>query len=192
MSFSITPSHIIEYLFCPRFTYFEYVLRIPQFEEKFYKVKRGRQLHEQKARQNVEYLRKRIGVVNKWMYQYLTNDFLRGEVDEVLELKDGSLAPLDYKFAEYKDKIFDTYKTQLYCYALLIEYNFNKPVYKGYIVYTRSKNKLVEVPITEEAKAKVKKDAEAIKMILENGSYPKATRYKNRCSGCTYRNICTR
>ncbi|MFK7978695.1 MAG: CRISPR-associated protein Cas4, partial [Saprospiraceae bacterium] len=45
--FSITPSQIIEYLFCPRFTYFEYVLRIPQYEDRHYKVGRGREVHEQ-------------------------------------------------------------------------------------------------------------------------------------------------
>ena len=192
MSFSITPSHIIEYLFCPRFTYFEHVLKIPQFEDKFYKVERGRVVHEQKAKQNVEYLRRQIGVVNKWLNQYLTNDFLRGEVDEILELKDGSFAPLDYKFAEYKDRIFDTYKTQLYCYALLIEANFGGPVHKGYLVYTRSKNKLVEVEIQQAQKDKVLKDVEQIRKMLANGVYPRATKYKKRCLSCTYRNICTR
>ena len=119
MSFSITPSQIIEYLYCPRFTYFEYVLRIPQYEEKYYKVGRGREVHELKAKQNMEYLRKRIGVTQKLLNQYLTNELLRGEVDEILTLNDGTMAPLDYKFAEYKDKIFDTYKTQLYCLSLI-------------------------------------------------------------------------
>ena len=27
--YSLTASHLLEYLFCPRFTYFEYVLDIP-------------------------------------------------------------------------------------------------------------------------------------------------------------------
>ena len=49
---SLTPSHIIEYLFCPRFTYFEYVLAIPQYEEKDYKVMRGRHLHDERLRFN--------------------------------------------------------------------------------------------------------------------------------------------
>ncbi len=188
--FSITPSHIIEYLFCPRFTYFEYVLRIPQYEEKSYKVTRGRTMHEQKARQNVDYLRRRIGVKEKYLYQYLTNDLLRGEVDEVLLLEDDTMAPLDYKFAQYKDKIFDTYKTQLYCYAWLIESNFGKPVQKGYIVYTRSRNKLVEIPVTQKALEKVQRAAESIKDIMWQNRFPKATKYKKRCLTCTYRNIC--
>jgi CRISPR-associated exonuclease Cas4 len=190
--FSITPSHLLEYLYCPRFTYFEYVLRIPQNEDKYFKVNKGRDVHQQKAKQNVGYLRKRIGVVEMWDNQYLTNELLRGEVDEVLRLKDGTFAPLDYKFAEYKDRVFDTYKTQLYCYAWLIESNFQASVQKGYLIYTRSKNYLVELPITPKDIDKVKRDAEQIRTILATSKYPKSTKYKKRCLSCTYRNICTK
>lgn len=189
---SITVSHLIEYLFCPRYTFFEYVLRIPQNEDKYFKVRKGREIHEQKEHRNVDYLRKRIGVKEKFLYQYLTNELLRGEVDEVLLLEDGTMAPLDYKFAEFKDRIFDTYKTQLYCYAWMIESNYGKKVNKGFLVYTRSKHKLVEVPIEEKHIDKVKKDANALLAIIEKGTYPKATKYKKRCLNCTYKNICTK
>ncbi len=188
---TLTPSHIIEYLYCPRFTYFEYVLGIPQYEEKFYKVQKGREIHELKAIQNIDYLRKRIGVVKKYQYQYITNSNLRGEVDEILELSDGTMAPLDFKFAEYKDIVYDTYKTQLYCYAVLIEENFGKMVNKGYLVYTRSKNKLVEIEILEEDKKNIKNCIIDIYEIIEKNFYPKATKYKKRCLSCTYKNICT-
>jgi CRISPR-associated exonuclease Cas4 len=189
-NFSVTPSQIIEYLFCPRFTYFEYVLRIPQHEDKFFKVQKGRDVHEKKARENMEYLRKRIGVVEKHIGEYLTNDLLRGEVDEVLLLEDGTMAPLDYKFAVYEDKIYETYRTQLYCYAWLIEENFGKPVNKGYLVYTRSQNKLVEVPISRADIASVRVCAEEIRDIITRNWFPGATKFKRRCVDCTYRNIC--
>lgn len=186
----ITPSHIIEYLFCPRFTYFEYVLAIPQYEEKNYKVMRGRELHDQKLEENKDYLRKRIGVTEKYLDQYLTNELLRGKMDEILVLADGSMSPLDYKFAEYEDRIYDTYKTQLYCYAWLIEDNFHTPVNKGFLVYTRSQNKLIEVPIQDSDKLYVKECAEAIMKIIEKNYFPKATKYKTKCLTCTYKNIC--
>lgn len=189
-NFSITPSQIIEYLFCPRFTYFEYVLRIPQTEDKFFKVIKGREIHEKKARENMEYLRKRIGVVEKHIGEYLTNDLLRGEVDEVLLLDDGTMAPLDYKFAVYNDKIYETYRTQLYCYAWLIEENFGKPVKRGFLVYTRSQNKLVEVPVSREDIASVRTCAEEIRDIVTRNWFPKATKHKRQCVDCTYRNIC--
>jgi CRISPR-associated exonuclease Cas4 len=190
MNTTITPSDIIQYLYCPRFTYFEHVLNIPQYEEKSYKAMRGRHLHEHKQNINKDYLRKKIGAAEKYQEQYLGNKFLRGKVDEVLILNDGTMASLDYKFAKYKGKIFNTYKTQLFCYAWLIEDNFPKPVEKGYLVYTRSRNKLIEIPVTEKAKEKVKKAAAEIIDIIDSNKFPKATRYKRRCTGCTYRNIC--
>jgi CRISPR-associated exonuclease Cas4 len=186
---SLTPSHIIEYLYCPRFTFFEYVLAIPQHEEKNYKVLRGREIHDQKLEQNKNYLR--IGATDKFLDQYLTNDLIRGTVDEVLVLGDGTMAPLDYKFAIYEDKVYDTYRTQLYCYAWLIEEIFGKKVEKGFLVYTRSQHKLVEVPIGESNKADVRNAAEEIREIIEENIYPKATKFKARCVNCTYRNICT-
>ncbi|MDQ3019786.1 MAG: CRISPR-associated protein Cas4 [Bacteroidota bacterium] len=187
---TITPSHIIEYLFCPRFTYFEYVLGIPQYEEKYYKVIKGRELHDEKLERNKEYLRQKIGVKNKYLDQYLTTVNLRGQIDEVLELTDGTMAPLDYKFAEFKEKIFETYKTQLYCYATLIESNFGKKVNKGFLVYTRSKNKIIEITITEKDKELIIEITKEIIEIIDRNYFPKATKYKLRCLDCTYRNIC--
>jgi CRISPR-associated exonuclease Cas4 len=166
------------------------VLAIPQHEEKYYKVMKGREIHDEKLEQNKNYLRKKVGVVNKHLDQYLTHAWLRGKIDEALELNDGTMAPLDYKFAEFKDKIFETYKIQQYCYATLIEANFGKQVNKGFIVYTRSKHHLVEVSITRENKEEVKQCAEEIWRIIERNFYPKATKYKKRCVDCTYRNIC--
>lgn len=189
---SLTPSHIIEYLYCPRFTYFEYVLGIPQYEEKNFKVMKGRELHDIKLERNKDYLRKKIGAKDKWIDQYLTNDNIRGKVDEVLLLEDDTMAPLDYKYAEYKDKIYETYKQQLVCYAILIEQNFGKKVNKGFLVYVRSKNKLVEVEITESQKQEVRESIDAIQDILEKNHFPRATKYKKRCLNCTYRNICIR
>lgn len=187
---SLTPSHIIQFLYCPRFTFFEYVLGIAQHEEKNYKVMRGREVHDQKLEQNKNYLRKRIGATDKFLDQYLTNDLIRGQVDEVLLLADGTMAPLDYKFAIYEDKVYETYRTQLYCYAWLIEENFGKKVEKGFLVYTRSQHKLIEVPIMDSDKLEVKNAATEIQRIIEQNFYPKATKYKNRCLNCTYRNIC--
>ncbi|MCA0236280.1 MAG: CRISPR-associated protein Cas4 [Bacteroidetes bacterium] len=189
--FSITPSHIIEYLYCPRFTYFEYVLRIPQYEEKNFKVMQGRSMHELKSLQNKEYLRRRIGVVEKRLNVYLANGILRGEVDEVLLLADGTAAALDYKFAKWEGRLYETYRTQLACYAWLIESNFNIVVNRGYLVYVRSKNHVEEVPLSPADMAAVRTAAREIQLILEKNNYPQGTKVRKRCDHCTYRNICT-
>lgn len=130
--------------------------------------------------------------MEKYQAQYLTNELLRGEVDEVLLLEDGTMSPLDYKFAKYDGIVYDTYKTQLFCYAWLIEENFQHEVHRGFLVYTRSNHKLVEVLITPENKEHVKKAAEAIRRITEDNIFPPATKAKKRCVECTYRNICVK
>lgn len=188
---SITPSHIIQYLYCARFTYFEYVLRVPQFEEKNFKVMQGRTIHELKSQQNREYLRQRIGVQEKELNVYLTNGLLRGEVDEVLFLNDGTAAPLDYKFAKWEERLYDTYRTQLICYAWLIEENFGVRVTRGYLVYVRSKNHLEEVPIAVGDIDSIRAAAQGIQQIVEKNYYPSGTKVRKRCEHCTYRNICT-
>lgn len=187
---SFYPSQIIEYLYCPRYTYFEYVLRIPQYEEKFYKVQRGREIHNEKLERNKDYLRKKIGVRQKWTDQYLGIDGLRGKVDEVLLLNDGTYAPLDYKFAVWNDKVYDTYKQQLYCYAVLIEAAFGGKVERGFLVYIRSKHKLAEIEVGENVKAEIKESMRQMLEIIEGNKFPKATKFKKRCVNCTYRNIC--
>ena len=192
-AFSVTASHLLEYLFCPRFTYFEYVLDIPQHEEKRFKVEVGRKIHERARKINPDYLRKKIGVTDKQSDVYLSGSMgIRGIVDEILFLDDGTAAPLDYKYAEYREKIFKTYKLQLVFYAQLIKDNFHVPVTRGFIVYTRSKNKLIEVPIVEKDFNELEKIVEDLLDIIQGCRYPKPTRYKRRCPDCCYRNICER
>ncbi len=192
MSVQLTPSEIIEYLYCPRFIYFMICLHIGQHEEKRFKVMKGRSAHEDKARINKAYVRKKIGAVDKEVEVYLSSGklHLRGVVDEVLTLKDGTMAPLDYKFAEYRERSFKTYKTQALAYALLISENYGKPVNKGFIVYTRSRNKLVEIPFTQKDYKGLNKIIKEMLLIIQKGFYPQKTSSRARCGDCTYRNIC--
>lgn len=188
----LTPTDLLQYLYCPRFTYFFYCLSIPEHQEKRFKVQKGRLVHEAKSSINKEYLRKKIGVEKKESEVYLSSEkyHLKGIVDEVLYLSNGKMAPLDFKFAEYKEKRFKTYKNQSLCYALLIEDNYGKPAPKGYIVYTRSRNKLIEIEFTEKDKKELVNSINEILLILHKGYFPKKTSSKAKCADCTYRNIC--
>lgn len=188
----ITPSDIIEYLFCPRFIYFIYSAGIPQFEERRYKVQRGRQIHEIRQQRNTKYLWKKIGCTGREMSIYLSSPeyHLRGIVDEVLILEDGTRAPMDYKFAEFCGKIFNTHKFQAVCYGILIRENYGCRVNRGYLLYTRS-NTFKEIPITQKDENKLMEMIDKILDIINNGYYPERTGSKTRCSDCTYRNICS-
>ncbi|MGH7829356.1 MAG: CRISPR-associated protein Cas4, partial [Candidatus Binatia bacterium] len=89
----ITPSEVIEYLYCPRFVYFMHCLNIPQHEDRRFKVLKGREVHQRRETENKDYLRKKIGVTKKEIGVYLASPSLkvRGIVDEVLTLEDGTM-----------------------------------------------------------------------------------------------------
>jgi CRISPR-associated exonuclease Cas4 len=188
----ITPSEVIEYLYCPRFIYFMNCLNIPQHEDQRYKVQKGREVHDEKSRINKEYLRKKLGCVDKEISVYLASSslHLRGEVDEVLHFSDGTLAPLDYKFAEYKDWVFHTHKYQSTLYALLITENYGKEVKKGFLCYVRSNNLIKEVPFCSPDFEKARKLIREIIEIITRGYYPKKAGSMAHCIDCCYRNIC--
>jgi len=190
-SYYITPSDIIEFNYCKRFIYYMKVLGIPQNEETRYKVQVGRNIHETKEKRNKEYLRKTINAVKKLIEVPLISEKykIKGKVDEVNFLVDGSAAPLDYKFAEYKEKIFKTYKTQMVMYSIMVEEMFKVPVKSAFIVYCRGGNRLIKIDITESMKNDIFNILDEYSKIL-SGYYPKATKDKLKCIDCCYRNIC--
>lgn len=168
-------------------------LCIDQNEDKRFNVLKGREVHEGKERVNIDYLRKRIGCIGKEISVYMSSDryHIHGEVDEVLTLSDGTMAPLDYKYAEYKDTIFRTHKYQSVFYALLISENYLTEVKKGYICYVRSRNLLKAIQITNSDFDELKGMISEIIDITQKCYYPKGTKYKVQCIDCCYRNICT-
>ncbi|MDP8204433.1 MAG: CRISPR-associated protein Cas4 [Candidatus Tenebribacter mawsonii] len=188
----VTPSEVIEYLFCPRFIYFMNVLKIEQHEHKRKLVNKGRDIHALKMVHNKDYLRKKIGAIDKKIDVYLTSKKLKlvGRIDEVLFLENNEAAPLDYKFAFWEDKIYKTLRMQQTLYALLIEENFDKKVEKAFLVYVRSKNHLEEIRISENMKKEAIVIVNEIFDILNQNYFPKATKNKNKCLDCTYRNLC--
>ncbi len=188
----ITPSEVVEYLFCPRFIFFMKCLNIPQHEEKRYKVLMGREIHEERRQINPDYLRKKISCIRKEILVYLSSAqyHLKGEVDEVLYLADGTLAPLDYKFSEYKDTLYRTHKIQSVLYGLLIKDNYKSEVNKGYVCYVRSKYLLKEINFSHKDFQDVVQLIRDIFKVIQYGYYPKKTGYLTRCIDCCYRNIC--
>ena len=188
----ITPSEVMEYLYCPRFTYFLNVLKIRQYEEKRYKVQKGREVHQQRLEQNRDYVRKKVPMLKKEQNIYLSSDTLhvRGIVDEIIYLKDGSLAPADYKFSVYQPYLYSTHKIQTALYAMLILENYRKPVHTGYIFYLRGGSKMHEVAITTKLEREATTAIEAMLNIIREEQIPKRTSCRVRCADCCYKNIC--
>lgn len=190
----LTPTEVLEHIWCPRFTWFMNVQHIPQHEENRYKVLKGRAIHTRKATENKAYLRRKMGVVDKQIDVYLASPQLRlrGIVDEILWLKDGSLAPLDYKYtiASEHDKVFKTHQTQIRIYALLAEAVYKQEVTKGFVAYIRGQNKFYEVPVSPDDRAEINLILDDIFDILQTGRLPRRSRQTSHCLDCCYRNIC--
>lgn len=190
----ITPSEVIEHVYCPRFTYYMNCLNIPQHEKLRYKVLKGRALHEKRETTNRDYLRKKLGCTDKDITVYLASRTIgvRGIIDEVLYLSDNTLAPLDYKYAEYTDYTFETHRVQSTLYALLIMENYQKPVNKGFICYTKGENKIKELIYNEKDFCYAKGVVKEVFDVILRGCYPEGTQWQNRCIDCCYRNICVK
>ncbi len=189
---TLTASHLLAHLFCPRFTYYGQALHIPERQENRHKVLRGRQVHQTKDARNRRYMRKRLGVVAVKRNLYLAREGLpfRGVVDEALVFADGSMAPLDWKYAEYKERVFRTYKMQSALYAYLIREIYQVPVNRGFLVFVRSDNRLVEIPFEPADFAALERVAQEAARVLTEDWFPPATRHKRKCLDCTYRRLC--
>ncbi|WP_295401742.1 CRISPR-associated protein Cas4 [uncultured Thiocystis sp.] len=188
----ITPSEVLEHVYCPRFTWFMNVQNIPQHEETRFKVQKGREVHRRRATENRDYLRRKIGAVKREIEVYLASPALRlrGIVDEILWLKDGSLAPLDYKYTESRETVFKTHETQIILYAMLIQEVYRQPVTRGYLAYIRDGSQLLEVAVTEAAMARTRSLIGQIFDIIQTGRLPARTSSRLRCEDCCYKNIC--
>ena len=188
----LTPSEVVEHIWCPRFTYFMNVLMIPQFEDRRYKVLKGREVHKRRENENRDYLRKKLGVVNKEQAVYLASPKVRvrGIVDEVLSLDDGTMAPLDFKYTEYQERAFRTHAIQVTLYGLLIEEVYQAEVTRGYVAYIRGGSKVLEVPLSDEIREATDQILDEMFSIIQTGKLPRKTANKNHCIDCCYKNIC--
>lgn len=192
MSISITITHVLEHLYCPRFTYFEHVLMVPEGQERRWKVRRGREVHLERVKINKSYLRKKLFVVDRQFDVPLASETLRvrGIADEVLTFEDGTMGPFDYKYAKAPKTPFRNQKMQCVLYGMLIEEVFGEKVNFGYLCYTRTNHQIVEVSIDERSRSEALKTVSEIIEVIQRGHLPKATSCKARCVDCCYRNIC--
>ncbi|KAF5423002.1 MAG: CRISPR-associated exonuclease Cas4 [Candidatus Methanomarinus sp.] len=188
----ITISDVLEYLFCPRFIYFIYCLDIPQHEEQRFKVLKGREVHETRRMTNTEYVRKKLNCIKKERNVFIASkdNHIKGIVDEILFLEDGTAAPFEYKYAEYKDKIYKTYKYQLVLHSMMIRENCGIEVNRGYICYIRSNNLVKQIDFKPSDIKKSIEIIETIINIIDKGIYPGTSRNQRKCVDCCYRNIC--
>ncbi len=181
-------SDIRQYMYCPRIIYFDYVVVVPRHIT--FKMEKGKT-----AQEDFSHKEKRRTLA-KWGLEDGQREFhvpvkseklgLFGILD-MLITSDSGLYPVEYKNTFGSVAIHHKY--QLIAYAMMVEEERRKPVREGFI-YLIPQNKMEKFFVDEGARFYTKKICTQIRQIIENQTFPEATRKKGRCRDCEFRNYC--
>ena len=75
-------------------------------------------------------------------------------------------------------------------YGLLIRQTFGVPVRRGFLCYTRSNHRVIELAHSEADFSQVRHLLREVLQVIQTGLFPPGTAWKARCRDCCYRNIC--
>lgn len=184
----ITVTDIVEYTYCPKFSYFQKVMEIPQFEKKRGTVLKGRQVHTEREKRNRGYLPAQFRGGKKFIERTFFSKKLNlvGKADQVI-LQDGHAVLYERKYS--KEFISDTLLVQLGLLAMLITEGTGEVCDKAIVEFIRSNNKQVEIPITPKILQFAKSQFDNFIDTVKNGEMP-FSRYSNKCVDCCYKRIC--
>ncbi|MBI1663976.1 MAG: CRISPR-associated protein Cas4 [Nitrosopumilus sp.] len=188
MRFPLTVTDVVEYAFCPKFTYFINILGLEQFEQKRGTVSAGLILHRKHERDNLKYIPKEFTGKKIIAHKFFsTKHGLSGKIDEAIETSN-EIVLIERKYSD-NHKIYPSLKIQLGLLSVLIEDNLHKPVHKAIVIFSKTKRKEVYVKIDDV----IKKDAILMlnntKQVISNGIMPESN-FDNRCLNCCFRKIC--
>ena len=184
----LTVTDVVEYSFCPKFTYFINVLGLDQYEQKRGTVSAGRKLHQMHERNNPNYsLQSNKGkkLVARQFYSEKLD--LSGKIDEAIEM-DKEIILIERKYSDIYD-ISNTIQIQLGLLSILIEENLGKPVKNAIVIFNKTKRKQISVTIDDTLKNQSLEMLEKTKKIIQTGIMPDAD-FDNRCLNCCFRKIC--
>ncbi len=180
---------VVEYVFCHRFTYFETVAGLAQYEQKRGAVSAGKKYHKTSEAINRDYIPKNLDgkkVTSLKMYSS-KHDFV-GIVDHAI-ITDSQIIIVERKYSKYV-KIYDTVRVQLGLLAVALEETFGKPVKVGILIYaSNNTRKQVTVNIDEKMRKFALEMLEQTRQVIGDGLIPDAS-YGSKCHDCCYRKVC--
>lgn len=185
---SLTVTDVVEYAFCPKFTYFINVLGLDQYEQKRGTVTAGRKLHQLHERNNQNYIpysNKGRKLIASQFYSKKLD--LSGKVDEAIETND-EIILIERKYSD-DYSISNTLLVQLGLLSVLIEENLGKPVKKAVVIFNKTERKQISVIIDDAVKNHSLETLEKTKKVVQSGIMPDAD-FDNRCLNCCFRKIC--
>lgn len=184
----ISVTDVVEYCFCPYFTYFQHVNGLKQFESRRGTVMAGRNMHKNHESHNVKYVPKNLsGKKLIGLVLYSRNLGLVGKIDEAVELEN-EIILIERKYSD-SQKITDSLKSQLGLLAILLEENLKKVVNKSFVIFDKFERKELEIIIDASMKKFALTCLKEVKNIVSNGVLPTSS-FDNRCVDCCFRKIC--
>ena len=184
----ISVTNVVENVFCQKFTYYENVLGLLQYEEKRGAVISGKSFHKKHEKTNQKFIPKNIPgkkIITTKFYSK-KYDFL-GVIDEAI-IQEDQIILIERKFSDYF-KIYNTVMVQLGLLSILLEENLKKPVSEAHVIFHKAKRDEVIIPISEETKTFAIKMLNRTKKTIKTGVMPES-QYDNRCLNCCYRRVC--
>ena len=182
----ITVVDVRDYAYCPKVIYFTRVLHLR--ERVTEAMEYGKEGHEEPP---LAPLMPKLRPVKIMRDVELTSKLgLTGKVDMVVVTKHGEYVPVEVKWSEPRaGKPKRQHKAQLTAYALLIEERFKTTVKRAIIYYSRAQ-RLMEVPLTDHDKRRVKQFINHIYEIIRREELPEVRQSEEQCRDCGYRVYC--
>ena len=188
MIFPLTVTDIVEYVFCPKFTYFINVLGLEQFEQKRGTVTGGRKLHNRHEKDNLRYIQQGFSGTKIIARKFFSAKYgLSGKIDEAIEMEN-EIVLIERKYSD-NHKIYPALRVQLGLLSVLIEENLHKPVRKAIVVFNKNKRKKIYVKIDDVIKKESLAMLEDVKKIIRSEIMPESD-FDNRCLNCCFRRVC--
>ncbi len=186
----ISASDIINYTYCPRIIYFDYVLKSRQRQTS--KTKEARAGHISYSKQSIrnKIVKKQPKLPRKYNVHLFSEKYNLQAVIDCLFLNGTEAYPMDFKQSFAPRAVYLTQKYQLAAHALLLKER-GYVVQYAYLKYLRD-GIVKKVWIKEAHIENVLKSLELIKRVVGEEYFPRPTPYKKRCVDCCFWKICRR
>ncbi len=197
MELYLTPTDVKQFVFCPRVTFFNRVMRLKAIMD-------SQQEDARDAHGRIERLEARREKVLKHEFPFAiseklfdlslvsTNMRVQGRVDMLLISTTGEYIPVEFKVMKsQRGHVLLDHKYQVVVLALLIEEIYDKIVRRA-IVYYMLDDKIVLMPISDSMKARGKNYLHRIWKMIESEEMPPPRRNCSRVRvGCGFSDKCT-
>ncbi len=189
MEADISVWDVAQYVYCPRKVYFYKTLGLPVISRK--KMEYGKEEHEREHRRVKErrFLygvdRDEVKSVHHDLYLEDEEIGLYGQIDTVVELKNGEMLPVEVKYSDF-DQIFENWKKQLLGYGLLLEKRFGRTVKRGLFYFPKQRTRKI-VEFTVEDKQSILRDVVRIRELVKSERMPRG---RDRCGYCEMSRLC--